>query len=207
MTIRHKLTLLVMSNCIFSLFLVGAGFVFLSHMSVRQMMDRNLSILAEITADNSSAAVAFENVEDANKVLSTLAAESSIIGGCIRLPDGSEFAEYYRGDVDSVVCPYEAIKKMGIDNVKFPSAMKYVELDGERIGMACLLADVGPLRAMLVRNIGIVVVALFFVALVVYYLSSGLQQIISGPILSLAEAAISVSNTRYRSELASSLRS
>ena len=65
MTIKRKLTVIMMFTCLVGLLVVGAGFITCDFIQLRQNMMRSLSVQAEIMANNCKAALAFDDPEDA----------------------------------------------------------------------------------------------------------------------------------------------
>jgi len=199
MKIRHKLLSVIMLTCITAMALVGIALVLWGQVAFRKTMANNLSIQAEMIADNCKAALAFEDATDAEGTLKALAADPSIVFACIYNGDGDIFAGYYlEGSDENVrlempVLPQRNGYTFGRGLL---TVFKDIILDDERIGTVCLGSDLKPLHAMLKRNAIIVFAVLMFASLVAYLISSGLQGIISGPILKLAEVAKIVSEKK-----------
>ena len=196
MTLKHKLISTTMLTCVSALLVAGAGFITWEWLSLRRTMVRNLSTQAEMIADNCKAALAFEDVKDAEDTLQALRAEPSIVFGCVYTSGGEVFASYYRDDVDSSVQPL-GIRQVGYGfGDGFLTVFRSIILDEEIIGMVCLRSDLEPMYAILKRNIKIIIGILVLVSLVAYIVSSQLQKIISRPILGLAEVAKAVSEEK-----------
>ena len=196
MTIKRKLTSIIMLTCIAALLLAGMVFIVWQWTSFRHTMARNLSIQAEMTADNCKAALAFEDTKDAEDILKALHAQPSIVLGCVNTKNGEEFASYYRDDIDSSIHPSKLQKDGYSFDDSFLTVFKSIVLDGEKIGTVCLRSNLQPLYAMLKRNVVMGVAILLSALLAAYFVSSGLQRIISGPILSLAEVTKLVSEKK-----------
>jgi len=196
MSIRHKLTMVIMLTCAVSLVLVGALFIMWGYTSSRKNMTHYLLIQAEMTADNCKASVTFEDAEDAEDTLSTLRLEPSIVHACIHTDGDKDFASYYRDDVGPSVHPSEILQ----DGYNFAHGMltvfKSIIVDDEIIGSVCLRSDLKPLYAALTRHICMVASVLLAVSLIAYLLSIKLQGVISRPILSLTQVAQSVSENK-----------
>ena len=76
--IRRKLTIVILVTSIAVLLLTCAAFVAYEVIKFRQDLTENLTTLAQITAENSTAALAFENQSDAEVVLSALRIERNV---------------------------------------------------------------------------------------------------------------------------------
>lgn len=194
--IRHKLTMLMMFTCLFSLLVVGSIFIAWGYKSDRQNLIDSLSVHAEMIADNCNASVAFDDPKDTEDTLSTLRIEPSIVHACIYTGDGKEFAGYYRENIDSNV----HLSEISEDGYRFDenllTVFKSITVDDKTIASVCLRSDLQPLRAALTHNIYLVVSVIVCVSLAAYLLSVKLQQIISSPILSLTQIARRVSRNK-----------
>ncbi|RKY12524.1 MAG: hypothetical protein DRP65_01035 [Planctomycetota bacterium] len=200
MTIRYKLNLIIMLTCILALVLAGTALLLWQRVTLRQEMVSNLSTLAQITAENCKAAVAFEDVEDATETLKGLHAQPSIIFAEVHTKGGESFANYTRAGSDSDIITEHQIAAYQKDGYFFGDGsltiFKSIVLDGETIGMVRLQSDLEPLYEMLKRDTTIIISIILFASLVAYFVSMMIQGIISGPILNLAEAAKRISEQK-----------
>jgi len=194
MTIKSKLISIIMAVCIVALFLAGTAFIIWQWFSIRKTMVHNLSTQARIIADNSKAALSFEDSQDAQAVLQALKAEPSIVFGGVYTKKGEIFASYYRNDFELQQVKPDTIKKSGYSfNNEFLTVFEPIVAGDEKIGQVCVRSDLVPLYAMLKNNISIMFVVLLLASSVAYFMSSGLQRIISRPVLDLANVAKTVS--------------
>src|SRR2546425_10148804 len=92
--IQRKLKTLILLTSSTILLLTCAAFFTYEWLTFRQEMIRNLSTLAEITANNSTAVLAFEDENDAKAVLARLRAEKHIVAGALYNKAGKLFATY-----------------------------------------------------------------------------------------------------------------
>ena len=81
----------------------SAAFCAYDFFTFRQQTLHNLATLGEAIAANSTAALAFENQDDAREVLSALKAERHIVEATLFTRDGARFASYPGGGADYVV--------------------------------------------------------------------------------------------------------
>jgi PAS domain S-box-containing protein len=196
MAIKHKLILIIMLTCITGLVLAGIVFISWESNVFRNNMKQNVSTQAEMIAENCKASLAFQDVKDAKETLQALRVEPSIVFGCIYAKDGKIFATYYRDYAEIRVHPPE-FKESGYSfDGGFLTVFRPIVLDGDVIGTVCLRSDMGPMYAMLKRNIGIIIAVLFLSSLVAFLMSSRLQKVISEPILSLAKVTKDVSEEK-----------
>jgi signal transduction histidine kinase len=185
-----------MTAYITALLLAGVVFIYWQWLSLRQKMIQNLLTQAKMIADNCKASIAFQVTEDANETLQTLKAEKSIIFGRVYTADGNIFASYYRNGIETKLNLPVPRKADYIFDNKFLTVFEPVILESEYIGTACLRSDLVNLNTTLKNNISIMVMVLLLVSLPAYFISSGLQRIISSPILNLANVAKFVSEKK-----------
>ena len=197
-TIKHKLTLVIMLTCISALLLSGVAFVLWGRVVFRQDMVKNLSTLADVTGENCKASLSFEDAADATETLKTLRAQPSVVFAEIRNKDGQHFAHYWRDALSYSTCAKKTVRQH--KNSKFSDGLLTVfadiVLDGEPIGTICLRSDLEPLHAMLKRNTIIIASVVLFASIVAYLVASAIQKVISGPILSLAAVAKTISEQK-----------
>ncbi len=196
MAIKHKLMAIMMLTCVAALLLVGTAFVFWGWTVHKNDILQDLLVQAEMTANNCKAALAFADTKDAEEMLKTLRAESSIMLGCVYTRTGEVFATYHRNGYDAPELPVQ-IKTAGYDfRDGSLTVFKPIVLDNETIGSVCLRSDLSPMYRALKRNAENTIAVLLLASLAAYFISSKLQSIISKPILSLAEVAKEVSEKR-----------
>ena len=92
--IRRKLTIVILLTSTAVLLLTCTAFVAYEVITFRQGLAENLTTLAQITADNSTAALVFENQSDAADVLSALRIERNVVAAAFYNKDGELFTTY-----------------------------------------------------------------------------------------------------------------
>jgi signal transduction histidine kinase len=200
--IRRKLILINTLTSIVALLVASVTFISYEVITFRQKMTRDLEILAKIIATNSTAALMFNDKKGAEEILAALSAQSHIRIACVYSSDAREFAKYVNPAV-SIACPDQPLKNghsFGADGF---SLFQGIYFDKERTGTIYLDSDLEELRTRLKRDAGIGVLVLSLASLLVFFLSSRLQRLISQPILHLVETAKSVSENKDYSVRAS----
>jgi PAS domain S-box-containing protein len=193
-SIKRKLLLVTLSTTAAALVLAGAGIVTLDAFHYRTALGRDLTALAAITADNSTAALDFQDRRVAHETLQSLRARTHMVTACLYRDPPEVFARYVRPGSDAA-CPAAST---GAEVRADPGGLAVsqpIELQGRRIGTLTLLYDTGELteRVQLVTAVvGGVAVASILIAFV---FSSRLRSAIATPISELAGAASSVSAT------------
>ena len=104
-SIKGKQTLIVLVTSGVALLLACLAFASYEVMTFRATMEQNLSTLAEIIGNNSSAALDFGDPKAAKETLSALRAEPNIVGGCIYTTKGEVFAVYVRSGNEATFSP------------------------------------------------------------------------------------------------------
>jgi signal transduction histidine kinase len=135
-------------------------------------------------------------VHNAEKALSALCIEPSIIYACVRDKKNKVFTSYNRDAGDKSLHLLEINKDgYGFGGTSL-NVLEHITLEGEKIGIVQIRSDLNPMYITLKRNAGIVIAVLFLASFIAYLVSSRLQTIISGPILSLAMTAKEISKNK-----------
>src|SRR5882672_8772335 len=92
--IRQKLMTIMLLTSGLVLLLTCAAFMAYEFLTFRQTAVRELSTLGKIIAANSTAALAFQNQDDAREVLAALKAERHIVAATLYDRNGRPFAVY-----------------------------------------------------------------------------------------------------------------
>jgi PAS domain S-box-containing protein len=191
-SIKGKQTLIVMLTCGVALLLACAAFSFYEVMTFRAAMVQNLSILAEIIGNNSSAALDFSDPKAATEALSALQAEPNIEGACIYTSKGEVFAVYDRAKDGKTFLP--PVRQA--NNITFSKdslvLFRPIVRDNENLGTVYVVSNLNALYARLDRYILIAVGVFLASGLIAFLLSSRLGRLISGPILSLVQTTHAV---------------
>jgi methyl-accepting chemotaxis protein len=194
MPIKQKLMVIIMSVTAAALVLAGLGMVLSDIILFRASMQCDLSALAQILADNSTAALAFDDPRAATETLASLKARPHLAAACIYLPNGAMFASYQRPE-ETTGCP--AVAR---DQLQFTSTglviHRPIELNGKRLGTLVMSYDLGEISEHIRVYAQAVIFVLLISSLVAFLLSSRLRAIIAGPISELAQATHAVSETR-----------
>ncbi len=94
--IRQKLMVTIIVTTGAALLLAGIGILALDSILFRDRLERDISALAEIVVNNTTAALSFDDPRAAAETLSALRARTHIASACIYRRDGTVFARYAR---------------------------------------------------------------------------------------------------------------
>jgi signal transduction histidine kinase/CheY-like chemotaxis protein len=193
--IRRKLIFIIMLIVSAALLVTCGGFVLSVILAVRTSMLKENTILADLIGFDSTAALSFNNQQDASETLEGLRAEPNMVAACIYTRSGLPFATYLRSEADPRVIPVRAPAVMSGFTGGTMHIVRRVQLNGETIGYVLLIHDLGELNERLLRYAKVLPLVLLVTLSLAFFLASRLQKIISGPILALAERARSIRNT------------
>lgn len=178
----------IMLTCGLVLILTCAAFFIYEVITYRDLTRHELSTLAKIVADNSSAAVAFDARNDADETLGALKSQPSIVAASLYDEEGTFFAKYPQ-DLDQNELP-KTLGKNGFHFRKnFLEGFEPIVQGNIRVGTLFIRSNLDEVynRFYLYVMIAIAFIAISFVF--AYYFSKRLQKTISYPILELAETA------------------
>jgi signal transduction histidine kinase/FixJ family two-component response regulator/HAMP domain-containing protein len=145
-----------------------------------------------VIATNSTAALAFQNSDDARSVLNALSADPQIVAAALYGPDGELFATY-PGSLAASAFPQQP----PAEGFRFESAhlhgVQAVVENGRAMGTLYLRSDMRAMAAQLWLHAGVAVLIVLAASALAYLLSRRLQQQISEPIRGLADTARAIS--------------
>jgi PAS domain S-box-containing protein len=122
--------------------------------------------------------------------------DPSIVFGGIYDNKNELFAAYYRDNNKIKAAPIEFKKTGFMFSNNSLIVWAPIVLDNEVIGTICMQSDLENMYTTLKRGAQIIVAVMFLSLVAVFLVSTRLQRVISGPILSLAEVAKTVSEKK-----------
>ncbi|MDD5262643.1 MAG: CHASE sensor domain-containing protein [Methylacidiphilales bacterium] len=184
--IRRKLTLAILLTCSAALLLACGVLAAYQFVNFRGGMVRGTTVLADVLAKNTQAALAFQDENAAQETLQALQVKSSVASACLYDEKGNLFAQYTRAGkkIDFPVRPSG-------DGYRFERGSLIVFhpvfLNEKRIGTIYIQTGLEEMYGQLNVFLGIAAVVLTGSVFVALALSSRFQRPISRPILILAE--------------------
>lgn len=190
--IRRKLVVILMIATGGALFLAGAGLLTLDYFRFRREMVTDLTTLAEIVAQNTTAPLSFNFPEAAEETLAALGAKPSVLGASVYGKQGALFAKWAREGAKP-----DFPSRPGPEGFEFRrdslALFEPVMLGDDRIGTVYVessLTEISKrLRFRFLTMAGVFLAS----ALAALALSANLQGLISRPVLHLSETARAVS--------------
>ncbi|MDB6101847.1 MAG: hypothetical protein JWO52_1846, partial [Gammaproteobacteria bacterium] len=163
-------------------------------LTYRSQTLHNLATLGEVIAANSTAALAFENPDDAREVLAALKADPHVVAATLYTRTGTSFASY----PDAYVGTRSAATLE--DGYRFESGyligVQPVVQGARRMGTLYLKSDLGALYEWLQSFALIAALVLLISYVVAYLLAARLQRQISRPILTLTDTVSAIAEHR-----------
>ncbi len=187
-SIARRLTRMNMLVTGAALLLACAVLMLYDFWAFRATIVRNLGIQAQMVAENSRGALAFDDPATAEETLKALSASPRIEGAVIYRPTGEVFATYVR---DETVSPPRLPEGFGLEaQQSFDWLIVHLvhpyALDGVPIGLVYIRADLSDLLNRLTRY-GLIVGGVLLLAMgAAFFVSRALRRSISEPIVSLA---------------------
>jgi PAS domain S-box-containing protein len=187
--IQKKMQLMTLVICSAVLLVAISVFVTFQILSFRANFEQDTTMLAVVIANNSTAAMAFENEADAAEVVSALSANPAVISATLLAPDGSIFAHWGKAE-----------NKNSLNHFPMPTKTRFiggqllvaqpVVAKGERVGVLCVRADYQRTFLRLLWFYGKVVAGVILVSATLgWFLSRRLSRTITSPVLELAQTA------------------
>ncbi|MBN8547911.1 MAG: PAS domain-containing protein [Deltaproteobacteria bacterium] len=191
-SLQKKITWVIMSTALTTLLLaVGALFI-LEVGEFRDSMTRELNSIAGVIGANSEAALEFDDPKAGAQTLHVLSEDPRVIAAALYDEHNRIFATYLsahaQGDIPSSPGPYTSV----IDEEGL-SLFRPITHEGRRVGSIYIHSSSGEVYARLIRHAGIASLILLLCGIAAYFISLRLREVVSRPILNLAETARRVS--------------
>ena len=200
LSIRNKLMLITMGISITVLFVISTVQFSYGVQEKRLALVQEMSLIAELIGNRSSAALQFLDSDGAKKNLAAASVADNIVFTCIYDGFGDEFAHYYHKKTSTTVtgdgqkCPPVSESNHAFLNNKL-TLFDSIVVNGEAIGTIYLESDLIEIRHYIQRQILYTLGFMVVGVLLAWLLSARLQRIISGPISKLLTITAHVSES------------
>ena len=190
--VKYKVMSIIMVASLVGLFLaIGVVFAYDQHM-LKKAMVREISILAEIIADRSTAALSFNDPNLASENLAALQAQPAVILACIYNTDNKLFARYRSAQAAGHSCTASFEKHAHGFFEQHLYIITPIALSQNRLGTVYILLSTEEIQMRLRQYLLLIMSVIAVVSLIVYLLSSRLQKPLLHPLLQLTDAARSI---------------
>jgi signal transduction histidine kinase len=192
--IERKLFIVTVLVTAVAMLLAGAAIFVSDAILFHRNLDIDLNALSQIVADDSTAALTFNDPQTASEILHALQARPHLISACLYRPDGTLLARYLRPGAQSCPPPDAVTRNPWFG--KTITVSRTVLLDGRPVGKLTLLSDTGAVYQRMRVYGAVIFIALLIAGFVASAVSSRLRELIARPILELAHASSKIAKTR-----------
>ncbi len=197
--IRKKLLLIIFVTSSISLLLASIFFLVGSFFNFRSAMYAELTTLGSIIGQNTSAAIGFDDQADATKTLQSLVNKRYILQAQIMTASDQVFASYQTADLKDDSKSTAELLAEGVKSKLWHFGGEMVVLspiimEGHQVGKVVIRADFSELNAQLAWMLATSSLAGLISLFCAYFISLRLQEVISTPILQLADSMQAVTS-------------
>jgi signal transduction histidine kinase len=191
--IRRKLMLILLATSLVVMLLMRGVFFTYEFFTFREATARQLATIGQMLAANSTAALAFENQDDAREILTALKADPHIVTAAIYDLNGELFARYPAALPETLFPSSPGETGFRIVDTYLAGFQPIMQRD-HRLGSLYLKFDAGAmLQEWLWGSLRLALAVMAVILLAAYLIARLLQRQISQPILDLAETAKAIS--------------
>lgn len=181
LSIRSKLTLIVMISTGAALTIASVAWVALDQMTFRKWMSHYAQSRAAIIADNSVVALSFDDPQEAMRMLETFGADPHLGSAAVLNPQGEVFAQYIRPGWEQSL-PVSSPSLTPRFTADCLEIFEPVIINGQHGGLVVLQVDLDELRNRFWSRVLAATLVLFAASVVGWLFSSGLRRAILQPI-------------------------
>jgi signal transduction histidine kinase/DNA-binding response OmpR family regulator len=196
LSIRGKLTLMVISVSTLALVVSGIAFVSYDNHNSRISKAQDVTTLADVIGSNSTGALTYQDSNSARDVLGALGSKRQISEACIYDKSGYVFAKYVRDNSPAALMAFSP-PPAEENSTRFESGYlivyRNINLLNEKIGVVYIHYELSDMRERLFRYVIMVALVALVCMLISFVLASWLQRSISEPIMRLAHTTRMVS--------------
>lgn len=190
--IGKKILLIMLTITMGALLVSGAFMIAYEQHSSRESLAEELSVLVQVIASQSTAALAFGDKSVAQEHLQALTTHGAVDVACIHTRSARPFTAYPIGES----CPNELPAHGYQFRQEGLVIQKPILLDNQELGFVIVRANLHRLSEKLAEHVLVVISILLAAAIIAGLVASPLHRLVSTPIRSLADTAGLVSDTR-----------
>jgi len=185
--IHRKLTVLALGVSSVALVAAVVGLAVFDVARFRTSALDDAHALAQVMAQNLSAAIVFEDTDAATATLSSMRVRPTVVQACAYRVDGTLFAAFVRQGADG--CATRPRETLTWDSVASAAA---IDQNGRVVGSVVVERDLSDLGGRVIATAGAGIFVLLIGGAIALGLARSLQAIVLRPIVSLAQAARSI---------------
>jgi signal transduction histidine kinase len=193
-SVRAKLVGVVMFTTLVALSLAGAGLALFESRSHRRTLESELAMVAQIIGQNLPPAILMNRTDTADQALRSFDLYRDFVSVCVYTNDGTLFTSYARrpSAKDCPARPYDNQPRAPGD---YLILRHEVGVGDELVATMRIVASMGELSRRMQLFALVLLGVLSASALVALLLSSGLQRVVSRPVLELASTAQNIAQS------------
>ena len=195
--IKTKLVLIILLTSTLSLALAAGSFIAYERVRVKDELVKNLTSLARVIADRSTAALLFDDAEVARETLNALKVKRAIVAAAIYNDSGEVFARYDSGEERPYPFPEGAGSGVQVSTLGNHLHLEEpMVVDGAQIGRVVLRASLRELSLVwqdFLLFAGLIAVLTFLTTALI---ASRLQRLVSRPLEELTGIARDISEQK-----------
>ncbi len=196
LSIKHKLLMTIIVPSVVSLFFAGLLLVMLEITEFQKNIQDNLSTLATIIGNRSTAALLFYDTALANENLGVLNVLPEVKTACLYDVRGTIFTKLLKVDNAGLGCPTDIVEEQTQFQTVYLRIVQSIIVDGEKQGTVYIYADFSDLFLKKIQFIGGLFLVLVGSSILAFFLTAPLLRLISSPIKKLLETVKTISDTK-----------
>ncbi|ALO17137.1 Sensory/regulatory protein RpfC [Salinivirga cyanobacteriivorans] len=194
-SIKVKIVSIILLITTIVLVLAGSIFFAYDKKQFEKRTVNDLGILAEVIGDNSTAAITYKDPETANEILNSLVAEKQVKNAFIIIENNDTLAAYNR-EKGLVKMPIRTKADTSYFNQNNLFLQKSILLNNDTIGRISIRSGLEEYKQRVSDFFNVIAIILLTALGIAILLALKLQQLISRPIMSLADAMEHVSQKK-----------
>jgi signal transduction histidine kinase len=195
-TIKQRLTYIIMAISTISVVLTTFAISVIGVYNLRVSILKDLEISASIVGDRNTAALLFNDNEQAASNLNVFSVQQTIIQACLYNPEGNVFASYsnkkYAKKNRVIACPQNLTSRATISEKHIELLTPIVKM-GDKIGSIYIESSLEQIDNYIEKQTRIALTVVVAVLILSYLMAMVFQRTISRPLLNLADTARQIS--------------
>lgn len=191
--LRRKISAVIMTTTLLSLLLSTSAFLYLEISRDKKNIVNELTGIATIIGDNSTAAMEFDDIKVGNQILGALHSDNRVIAAAVYDQAGKHFALYKRHSSNDWIIPDKPAKDGHYLEHGHLLLFTPIMLKTQRIGTVYIQLDLKELYNRIKRVVVTVIMVSIVVLMIAFLFSRRIQRVVTDPILRLASTAQQVS--------------
>ena len=193
--LKTKLTAMMVLVSTITLLTALSGSKLFDILSLRRQAAQQVATIAEIIADNSTAAILFNEPGDAQEILAGLRKNSSITRACIYNDENVQLATYRRDNGSNLFpnLPVQASISFTKSTVR---VCQGIHFNNKKIGSIFIESSLQEIHSLIKQSLSIAVFVILISVVMAFAIAYQVQKAISAPIERLAETAQRISKDR-----------